>query len=212
MADGGRADRRIAGRHDPFRGLRFRALTFLLLALVPLGPAAAQVPDGKDLTLAEREHWRKQLGWPDEFESQFSETRAGDGGGMRFYSLGAGRHLAEIMIFPGAYQPGYIYMLYDEAKRAAVLLTFRHYERGERERVRTYSEPEIAGLPEFDAKRGTLRMFTKSRGPGDCGSLVTYEFSSGKAVPVEARARACDDQRPPVVDPEKWPKVEQLRP
>jgi len=180
----------------------------LLLALLPMWPAFAQVPDGKTLTLAERAQWRKQLKWPDEFETQFKETRAGDSGGLKFYSLGTGRHLAEIMIFSGAYQPGYIYMLYNETKRASSLLTFKHFERTASGRVKTYSEPEIAGTPEFDPKRNTLRMFTKSRGPGDCGSLVTYEFSTGKAVPVDARAQACDDNRAPIVDPEKWPKVE----
>lgn len=189
-----------------------RWLTWLLVAVLAPLPALAQVPDGKALTLAEREQWHKQLKWPDEFEEQFKETRAGNDGGMTFHPLGQGRHLAEIRIYPGAYQPGYIYLLYDEAKRAAVLLDFMHYERGAKGQVKTYSEPEIAGSPEFDRKRGTLRMFAKSRGPGDCGSLVTYEFSSGKAVAVEVRARACDDKRAPVVDPEKWPKVEKLVP
>lgn len=181
-----------------------------LLAAAMALSAQVQVPDEKGLTLAEREQWRRQLKWPDEYEQQFRETRVGDDGGLLFYALGHGRHLVEIRIFPGAYQPGYIYMLYDEAGHAAVLLDFMHYERGARGRVKTYSEPELAGSPNFDRKRGTLRMFTKSRGPGDCGSLVTYEFSSGKAVAVDARAQACDDNRTPAIDPKKWPKVEKL--
>ena len=72
----------------------------------------------------------------------------------------------------------------------------------------TSQTTEPAGLPTFHPKSKTLTFWTKDRGIGDCGSLVTYAFPGDRAEVVEARAQACcDDEKKFVIDPNKWAKV-----
>ena len=174
----------------------------------PAGQAPRKITN---LTEADRETWRKVLKWPDEYEERWRRAGGGDSG-LTFHSLGSSKYLVEINIYSGAYQPGYIFMIYDESRRSAGrLLKFKHYERDERGRVSTYSDPEISGFPTFDKRRKTLELFSKSRGPGDCGSVVKYSFVGGLPVPVAARAQPCyRDPRRQTIDTRRWQKVRRL--
>ncbi|MBX7224293.1 MAG: DUF1176 domain-containing protein [Blastocatellia bacterium] len=127
---------------------------------------------------------------------------------MSFYELEKGTYLVEILCAGGAYQPLYVYQYFDENQKTPQsfpLLSFKQYEREPSGKVTTRLESEISGLPTFDPKNKTLTILSKSRGPGDCGSLVTYQFEHGKPVAIQARARACREQK--WVEPEQWPII-----
>ena len=181
----------------------------------PVRVSAAQAPQKKtNLTRTDREAWHRILQWPEEFEERFHHTRPGamsDEGGLVLHRLGQGQYLVEINISSGAYQPIYIFMYYDEANHAsspARLLEFKRYSRGEDGRVTSAYETEIAGLPTFNRRTTQLQIYSKSRGIGDCGSLVTYKFVGERPVVVEARVQACyQDEARWVVDPQRWQKV-----
>jgi hypothetical protein len=180
--------------------------------------SVAQVPRKKSgLTKADREAWREVLKWPDEYEERWRRTGEGssrDDSGLTFYRLGRDKYLVEINIYPGWYQPGYIFMLYDEsgpATKPSRLLRFKHYERDEDGRVSTYYDAEMLGFFTFDDRRKTLEVFSKSRGPGDCGSVVRYKFVGRRSVPVEARAQPCyNDPRRQTSDTSRWRRVKRL--
>ena len=185
---------------------------------VPSKPArmsAAQAPQKKtNLTRTDREAWYRILTWPAEFEERFQHTRHGnmsDEGGLAFHRLGQGKYLVEINIYSGAYQPGYIFMYYAEAGHAsspARLLEFKRYSREEDGSVTSAYETEIAGSPTFNRRTTQLQIYSKSRGIGDCGSLVSYKFMGEWPVVVEARAQPCyQDEARRVVDPQRWQKV-----
>jgi len=90
-----------------------------------------------------------------------------------------------------------------------VFASFITYSREKDGRVETYIESEITGLTNFDTKTKELNIFSKSRGPGDCGYLATYKFINGKPVVKEARAQSCeyDADLDRVHDPRQWPKI-----
>jgi hypothetical protein len=193
--------------------LKTACVAFIVPLLLTSG-ASAQVPDKKEnLTRADREAWYKILRWPEEYEKTWSKTHEYSDvsyGGLAFHPLGRGEYLVEVNTYSGAYQPGYIFMLYDETKKAdapARLLKFKRFGEDSQGRPAPSFEEEIAGTPTFDAKTKQLEILSKYRGPGDCGSLIRYKFVDGNSLVVSAREQACDDShaRPAQIDPRRWP-------
>ncbi len=173
-------------------------------------PAQSGLPPKTGLTMEDRERWYKIIKWPAECEESFQKVSGSDSEpGVDFYKLADTKYLVQVQCYLGAYQSGYVFMLYDEKASTARLLKFKCYDRQRNGSVTVTEETRIAGFPEFDEKTKTLKMFTKARGIGDCGSLVTYKFDSGSPVVVEARAQGClDDIERMIDDAAKWPKVE----
>lgn len=163
----------------------------------------------QDLKKTDRAEWRELLHWPDNCEEAFQELFKDESqAGMEFYQLGNRQYLVHITCYGGAYQPGFVLALYDEAKKKSRLLRLKHYERATNGRITTYRDAEIAGFDTFNPKTKQLTVFSKSRGPGDCGSQVIYRFANGNLFVKEARAQACyEDARAPVTDPERWPLI-----
>jgi len=175
----------------------------------------AQVPGEKtNLTATDREAWRKILRWSDELEQQWKRSRIdkdSDQGGLVFYSLGQGKYLVVINVAESSYQPGYIFMHYDQSKSRipARLLKLKTYERDDDDgHISSQLVAAIEGKPSFDAAKKQLVVYTLGRGTGDCGSLVRYSITPKLTVPIEARVHACfDDYSLGVSDPLRWRKV-----
>jgi hypothetical protein len=194
---------------------RFGAACVVCAALLVCAATAAaqEVPRKKsNLTRADRAAWYKVLRWPDEFEERWQQAHRNSEpsySGLTFHELGGGQHLVEINVFPGGYQPIYIFMLYDERTARAGpgrLLRFKRFGEDARGRPAPVFETEIFGFPEFKARTRRLEIYSKSRGSGDCGSFITYRFAGGTPVVAEARERDCVDPPPDVIDPRRWPR------
>lgn len=182
---------------------------FVGLFLVASGVKAGGDQDKSDLTREERSAWYQRLKWPADCEESF-QSQAEDipDAGLTFHRLKDKQYLVEIQCYLGAYQPGFVFMFYDEARTKTALLKFKRYERETDGRVSRYLETELSGFPEFDDKTKELKVWSKSRGIGDCGSIVVYTFRNGQPVVKEARAQACqDDPDAPFAEPEAWPRV-----
>ena len=178
----------------------------------------AQVPAKKtDLTVADREAWQKVLGWPVEFEEQWRRSRTSndrDQSGLAFHSLGRNDYLVVIEVQESSYQPHYLFMHYSESgKTPPRLLKLKTYEGDDDDvnKISTRLMAEVEGIPTFDAAKKQLVFYTKGRGTGDCGSLVRYNITPKRAIPVEARVHACfDDYSLGIVDPLRWRRVKRL--
>jgi Protein of unknown function (DUF1176) len=117
--------------------------------------------------------------------------------------VGDRRYLVQFQCFLGAYQGGYEFYLYSATPQVRVQpLTLRRYTFG----AGTWSqERAIGGLTNFDAQKQQLSIFSKSRGPGDCGSFSRYKLEGNTLKLQEYRVKeACDGN---FVDPEKYPKI-----
>jgi len=178
----------------------------------------AQVPVKKtDLTVADREAWQKVLGWPVELEQQWRRSRTTNEptqSGLVFHSLGQGNYLVVIEVQESVYQPRYLFMHYSESgKTAPRVLKFKTYEGDDDDvnKISTKLMAEVEGIPTFDAAKKQLVFHTKGRGTGDCGSLVRYNITPARAIPVEARVHACfDDYSLGITDPLRWRRVKRL--
>jgi hypothetical protein len=178
----------------------------------------AQVTAKKaNLTVTDREAWQKVLGWPGEFEEQWRRSRSTndrDQSGLTFHSLGRGNYLVVIEVQESAYQPRYLFMHYSESgKTPPRLLQLKTYEGDDDDvnKISTRLMAEVEGIPTFDAAKKQLVFHTKGRGTGDCGSLVRYNITAARAIPVEARVHACfDDYSLGVTDPLRWRRVKRL--
>ena len=195
-------------------------LTIALIALCA-SFCMAQVPPEKktELTLADREAWQKILHWSDDLEAQWRRSRTTndrDQSGMAFYSLGVGKYLVAIEVQESAYQPRYLFMHYTESPTAgsqARLLKVKTYERDDDDAGTVSSKVliEVEGKVTFDDAKKQLVLFTLGRGTADCGSLVRYNITPTRTVPVEARAYGCyDDYSLGITDPKKWPMIRRL--
>lgn len=178
----------------------------------------AQVPVKKiDLTVADRAAWQKVLGWPIELEEQWRRSRTSndrDQSGLAFHSLGQGNYLVVIEVQESSYQPHYLFMHYSETGRTPPrVLKLKTYEGDDDDvnKVATRMVAEVEGIPTFDDAKKLLVFHTKGRGTGDCGSLVKYNITPTRAIPVEARVHACfDDYSLGITDPQRWRRLKRL--
>jgi len=192
--------------------------TFFSIVLVCMlaSMCFAQLPANKtNLTLADREAWRRVLGWSDKYEEQWKRSRLhnkSEAVGLAFHELGSGKYLVMITVTESAYQPGYIFMYYDPSRKTPSRpLRIKTYVPDDEGPLKTPVVEEIECLPTFDEQKKQLVIYTKGRGTADCGSLVRYRITPQRAVPLEARTHACfDDYSLGVLDPQKWRKVKRL--
>jgi len=178
----------------------------------------AQVPNkNTELTVADREAWQKVLGWPVELEQQWRRSRTTNEpaqSGLVFHSLGQGNYLVMIEVQESAYQPRYLFMHYSESgKTPPRVLKLKTYEGDDDDvnKISTKLLAEVEGIPTFDAAKKQLVFHTKGRGTGDCGSLVRYNITPARAIPIEARVHACfDDYSLGITDPLRWRRLKRL--
>jgi hypothetical protein len=64
----------------------------------------------------------------------------------------------------------------------------------------------VLGVLEFDQATGTLTVFDKARGLGDCGIYSRYRLTGRRLVLIEARSKTACNGKPPL-DPARWPKL-----
>lgn len=201
--------------------MRYKSIITFALVVFCASICSAQAPPEKktELTLADREAWQKILHWPDDMEQQWRRSRTTndrDQGGLVFYNLGLGKYLVAIEVQESAYQPRYLFMHYTESTKSgpqARLLKFKTYERDDDDEgtVSSKVSTEVEGKIRFDDAKKQLVFLTLGRGIGDCGSLVRYNITPTRAIPVDARAHGCyDDYSLGITDPKKWRRIKPL--
>ena len=163
---------------------------------------------------AERKDWQAFLDWPQKFEDSFVQTHPAladsDPGYMTTYSLEPDWYLLEIQTYAGAYQPAYIYIIYNENWQEGFLLSFPQVNLVEGV-IWLSSSLEIASLSNFNPDTKTLTLYSRSRGAGGCGDLSTYRFEYEFAYLVETRAQSCEEAdaqgEDMLLDPSHWPVI-----
>ena len=154
-------------------------------------PRAPELPSQND-----RAGWRKLLNWSSDCEESFQATASGRAG-IQTFALNENRKLVEVACAAGAYQGSQEYFLVHGS--GVQPLTFRTVEDGKLRDTR-----ELTGLATFDGASGLLKVHTKYRGPGDCGSYAVYTFSGDSAQLKELREKPeCDGEG--AEHPEQWP-------
>jgi len=198
--------------------MNFKLIITSAFMLVCASVCGAQVPAKKsELTIADREAWQKVLQWPVALEEQWRRSRTSndrDRSGLVFYGLGRGNYLVQIEVQESSYQPRYLFMYFSESSKApARMLRLKTYEGDDDDvnKISTKLIEEVEGVPSFDETKKQLVFHTKGRGTGDCGSLVRYNITPTRAIPVEARVHACfDDYSLGITDPLRWRRVKRL--
>ena len=196
--------------------MRIKRIWICLIVMFCGTVCFAQVPQKKtELTVADREAWQKILRWPSELEEQWRRSRTTsdrDQSGLMFHSLGGGNYLVAIEVQESSYQPRYLFMHYAESG-AVLLLKLKTYEKDDDDAgtISSKFSTEVEGIPTFDPAKKQLVFHTKGRGTEDCGSIVRYNITPTRAIPVEARAHACfDDYSLGVTDPARWARIRRL--
>lgn len=188
---------------------RYVKVIFIHLTLfLSATTSKAQAPQGEaHLSYKDREQWRKVLGWPEGCEQSFGPIHEAypEEGGIRFYDLGHRRYLVMVECYRGAYIPGELFMIYDEAKSTgARLLKLKGFDSAKDEAGRRLPYPLVYGEATFYKKSKVLEILSKYNGPGSCGLKVKYHFRGARPEVIEAREKK--DCFKGVVDPNKWPR------
>ncbi|MDR3569120.1 MAG: hypothetical protein P4L43_13915 [Syntrophobacteraceae bacterium] len=170
-----------------------------------------------------RDSWYKRLKWPAgceaEYKGQFTGVNGQSPGasgrygfGLDIYKLQGDWRLAVVDCSFAAYQGTFVALSFEQGKvNPARLLTLSDYERDRSGHVTPINAPERTGLASFNPASRTLAVLDKARGPGDCGSLVTFAFKEGRPLVTDARAQYCfDDPKKLIADPTHWPAVQAL--
>jgi hypothetical protein len=109
-------------------------------------PDPAPLPR-QEITVADRARWFARLGWPQDCEDAFAQTRLTDDGGLEIHALPSGASIAVVRCALGAYQPTSVVLLFDERQpaRAASVLEFPTFESTDGKTLTPARTRELAG-------------------------------------------------------------------
>jgi hypothetical protein len=174
-----------------------------LLLMLAGGAAAASLPGAS--TTHDRAAWRAILHWPSSCEQGWKAT-ASPGAGMQVMKANGDRTLAAVECYPGAYQGDAMLYIASPSAKPVGPLELQAYEDPGNGHPKLTTATSILGILDFTRATGTLTVFDKFRGLGDCGILSTYRLEGSRLVLTEARAKtACDGKAP--FSPERWPRL-----
>jgi hypothetical protein len=160
------------------------------------------LPLRENLSLSDRANWRRILKWPDECESAFQASHAGDDPGVVFHQLGAQLSVVEVLCAAGSYQASSTFVRLDERRPEpeATVLRFPVYESGKGAAFKTAEATEIWGEISIDGAKAVMTVLNLARQTGDCGIWTRYDIRGNAPVVVDAQARLpCPTRaRPPV--------------
>jgi hypothetical protein len=182
-------------------------LVVALLALLAGSATASPFPGtntGKD-----RIAWRAILHWPASCERDWQGGHPPTSG-VQTWRISNRTWLVSVTCILAAYQATQRLYLVDVTKRATVL-TFHIYEDPGSGKPTPVRKQEILGNLLFSPATGTLTLFDKARGIGDCGIYSTFRLAGTRFVPVVTRAKTACDGKPPF-SPARWPKLPTLSP
>jgi hypothetical protein len=180
------------------------SLATAVLALALAGVAAAASLPGV-ITAHDRTAWRAILHWPSSCEQGWKAT-ASPGAGMQVMKANGDRSLVAVECYPGAYQGDALLYLASPAAKPVGPLKLQVYEDPGNGHVKLKTATTILGVLDFTRSTGTLTVFDKFRGLGDCGVFSTYRLEGSRLVLTAARAKTACDGKPPF-STERWPKL-----
>ena len=170
----------------------------------PVVPNPAPLPR-REITVADRVRWFARLGWPQDCEDAFTQTRLTDDAGLEIHALPSGAAIAVLRCALGAYQPTSVVLMFDERPpaRAATVLEFPTFESTDGKTLTPARTREIAGEITWLENAGALVVLTLARQIGDCGTWARYVFADGAPKLMAFAAQvACPDDPGPRVDPQ----------
>lgn len=164
----------------------------------------------KELTLADRKHWRNLLQWPEDCEAHFSDY-GDEFAGLTFHNLDENQYIIEVTCIVGAYQGSHLFYWVEEQDNQidqTQLLEFEQFTEIESLEPRPkvhfekFTDALVWGTTLFNAKNNELTNLNRYRGAGGCGTRSVYKLERPKPKVVEFRARV--NCTPHYVPPERW--------
>jgi hypothetical protein len=158
----------------------------------------------REITLADRARWFSRLGWPQDCEDAFMQTRVTDDPGLEIHALPSGASIAVIRCALGAYQPTSVVLRFDERSPAhpATLLEFPTFESSDGQTLVPARTRELTGEIEWLEGVDVLMVLTLARQIGDCGTWAKYGFPNDVPTLTAFASRvSCPDDPEPAVDP-----------
>jgi hypothetical protein len=182
------------------------ALAALTLGLGAAVAGAAPLPGVKKPS--DRQAWLSLLHWAKGCESDWRSTpAASSASGIDISApIADGNRLVQVACYFGAYQGTTIMYLVNPGRHVTGPLAFSIYIDPGSGKPTLRKETEILGDTMFDSKSGSLSVFDKARGIGDCGIYSTFKLTDDRFVPVVVRAKLACNGKPPF-DPTLWPKL-----
>lgn len=123
-------------------------------------------------------------------------------GSYKEYILSESTSLFETVCFQAAYQTAYAYFLVTKTDEINVELVDFY-----REDSPAVTAETIAGFTDFS--KGSLKVFTKSRGLGDCGTQASYTLENSRFVLEKMQEKECEELDTKAseinIDPTTWP-------
>ena len=135
------------------------------------------------------------------YEEEFTATSS------KAYRIDENRYLAHFVCGSTAYQVLQEYYLYEQTTDAPLItvLPISYFYTDLNGQLLEESERAIAGYSDYNANDGTLSIFTKGRGLGDCGTLGFYRLEGSQLKVDRFLAKTeCDGN---YIEPINYPQV-----
>ena len=135
------------------------------------------------------------------YEAEFTATSS------QAYRVDENRYLAHFVCGSTAYQVLQEYYLYEQTTDAPLItiLPISYFYTDLNGQLLEESERAIAGYSDYNVNDGTLSIFTKGRGLGDCGTLGFYRLDGSQLKVDRFLAKTeCDGN---YIEPINYPQV-----
>jgi len=169
--------------------------TALLLAVAAAAWAGTGGLPGTH-TEADRAAWRALLHWPRACDEAWQPGV--DGAGIVLSATpSAGLRLVEVTCSLAAYQSELTLYLVGPRHHVAGPVVLATYSAAAAGRPRVVRESVLLGVLGFTPRTGRLTLFTKFRGPGDCGIYTVASLRGQRLATTEVRPKLACDGKPP---------------
>jgi hypothetical protein len=165
-------------------------ITSLLTFFALCCSVTAQIPQKKDdLTIPDREEWRKLLKWPDDCETGFrSYKQYSPSGGLLFDRLGPHEYLVDVGCAGGVS----LFMYYRENSQIpARLLKFNEYDAAHGRSASSYSNVRFL-VHSFDPDGNLLWIYSQTPARNVC-LMHKYRIRRGRPVLLKSGQLPCSD-------------------
>ncbi len=166
------------------------------------GESAAVSPEIRQQILTELYSQQQSLNLcADYLDQNYSETES------QVFALDAETYLVHLYCSLAAYQAIFEFLTYQKTASGSEFtpLTLTIFKENESGTITEENIRPLGGMPNYNPATGSLTIFTRFRGLGDCGSLANYQLEDGEFQLVKYQAKfACDGN---AIDPETYPQI-----
>lgn len=153
-------------------------------------------PTQSEYTIVDRSNWYQTLHWPESCEDDFRSSYDPETGDLAFYPITDNQYLLRVTCSISAYQESMVFIRVrnNNSVFSGEIVDLKTYDPIKKQLIDFDNEGthQVAGFEKFNNTNKTLKLYTKARGLGDCGSYHDYQITATDTILIKMTAQDCE--------------------